>query len=186
MQGQRGAVQSPGQRQPICWGPRTQSDPTGEDAALKPEQNTRQTVSPRTHSRFCQVARVALGWRLVPVMLGVCGYSDKSWCILHGIKILRLFIFITGLSFCRLHTPCWCKGFEMLRCCWSPLEPIERESVPRACPLPTVSPSTLAPFTACPLLSAPLHDKWMPYQFPAPKSKDVPRQCVSSSPIQAT
>ena len=58
----------------------------------------------------CTAQRVAPGRGLIPVVLGVCGYSDKSWRILHGIEILCLFIFVAGLSFGRLHAPCQQRG----------------------------------------------------------------------------
>lgn len=70
------------------------NSPSGGEAALKPKHNTRQNSC-----HMLRGLRQAPGQGLVPVVLGVCGYSDKSWCILHGIKILRLFIFVTGLSF---------------------------------------------------------------------------------------
>lgn len=80
---------------------------------------TSTTPSKQSFSCSSHEFHQALGLQLVPVVLGVCSYSDKSWCILHGIKILRLFIFITGLSFGRLHAPWGHKGVEMLSCCLS-------------------------------------------------------------------
>lgn len=115
----------------------TQSNPAGEDTVSLRLFPHSEQLSPG-----CTVP-LALRWgELIPVVLGVCGYSDKSWCILHGIKILRLFIFITGLSFGSLHTPWEDKVFEMLRRC----SPLEQGAVPRATLLPLGPlPSQLLP-----------------------------------------
>lgn len=184
-----GMREQPGRRQPVGRGDARAATPRQRMLPSSPSTTPGKRSLPcssRTHSGFlpgCTVQRVALGRGLVPVVLGVCGYSDKGWCILHGIKIFRLFIFITGLPFGGRHTPCRGKGFEVLpvpfqippACPQSP--PSSRRVPSNAGSLYSLSPSSLTHSTT----------RGCRTDFQIPKKQKVPwqRASCSCSPVRA-